>query len=1115
MRPSDSVITFSALEGEDFNPTSGLQTQNGDFIFLAEMDNKAARVSCDGRDIRWIISSGFKYPTAIVESADKKIYISDRWNHRIFVCDLDGKELTSMEGIPEPSGMCFDNVGRLLVQNSGLRNIKAFSTDGTLLWEFGGYPSEAERTNNNLFMLYPRESYRPQLVLPRSMLFMKDMLIIAERKSLIFCDATGLPIAEAINIPPLSEMFPAIEPWVFFAMHENGDIVKVSCKTHELLMHPINREFMNIASQHSWVMKGCSENFLVDALRMTPIHPDDISDSHKSFPVYYTKSSIYFDKFLPVAPPESRNTVNLTEVYNELMREIKEGFYEWKQYIKQSNTDAYQSILASEQELINGEKIRICGLRFRKHQNNETQRRKEFLEQVSMVRRKVLSLHQGLLGGLFANSPEEVSQSEEFLLELEKLCSRILRERENAYYNQVQFLGFSENIGKRKGWIVWARIVGCCHTAVVFMQALIIEHLTYMNRVLAYQSESVVKNLRQGNMDVFSILSMFPFGCFEFKKEYLLLKQNVTAQNEKKVTSENITYIKDMFARLESNPEVYPLFKPDEKAKLAKIFYPLFLSLFPMHLIKYTDIEDILSEKDMRQHIKMLDERMETEINKRDKLVQNFFESGIIMKKTSPKDYKNRFYMAGKKEEMETLLSQSLGMIENIFLLWGMAHFLIMTFYNQSDAGIPESYLQNLNEEGITFNYIRVKMLEDLPAIESGKFDSDENAEHHKVMWEREKMMLSIRESEKCYAPYYVLVTRLLSQAKDIGFRKKTYELKKLIANDCDANEAKATIENTQRLYPGHVGELTERLNKAENLKSSYIALKSKYNLCFYKNIGSNGGGAGQLDNPAGVAIVDENTLWVVEDGNRRIQVFSLKESNFGETLGFVAGHTTFKKPCAITAAPDGNVFVSDSETHSIHVFSKDGDILHIFGGFGSNNGKFNNPSGLAVCNKGNLWVSDMYNHRIQVFTNDGTFIKSFGTHGDRKGAFNAPGSAAFNHEGQLMVGEMGNNRIQIFSCVKNIYAVACLGSEGSGEGEFRTVGELYSAHDEKLYAADFYNARVQVFDNKGNFLYYFGGLGVKETDMLTPWCIAGNKKFLFVSDCSAHRVMCYRFQTF
>jgi len=1116
MCSSESVTILSALEGKDFCPTSGLQICGGDFIFLAEMDNKMARVSSDGRDIRWIVSNGFRYPTAIVESVDKKLYISDRWNHRVSVYAPDGKELTSLEGVAEPSSLCFDNSGNLLVQSLGLRKIKTFSTDGRLLREFGGYASEEERTNYNLFMLYPRESYRPQFVMPKDMLFVGNMLLIAERELLLFCDVTGLPIAEVVNVPSLAGVFPAVEPGVFFVLHENGDIVKVSCKTHELLMQPISKEFLNTAtkSKYSWVLRGLEENFLVDALHVTPIRPGDISDSCTSFPVYYTKSSVYFDKFLPIAPPESRNTVNFTKVYSELIYDIKEAFNEWKDYIKQSNTDAYKSIEASEQELVSGEKIRILGLRFRKHRENESIRRKTFLNQMSMVRKRMLSLHQGLLGGLFTASPEDViPESGHFLRELEKLCAQIVTEREKAYYNQIQFLGFSENFERRKGWIVWARIVGCCHTTVVFMQSLIIEHLTYTNRVLTY-SEPTENELQQGDMDVFSLLSMFPFGCFEFKKEYLLLKRGVTAQSEKKVTKENITYIQSMFVRLQSNPEVYPLFKPDEKAKIAKMFYPLFLSLFPMHLVKYTDIESVLpdGEIEMQQYIRMLEERMETEIHKREKLVQNFFESGIIMKNTSPKDYKNRFYLAGKKEEMETLLRQSLGMIENIFLLWGMAHFFIMAFYKHSEAGIPEAFLKNLHEEGITFNYTRVKMLEDLPAIASGKFDRDSNMEYHEVRWEREKKMLLIRESEKYYAPYYVLVTALLSQAKVIGFRKKSDELEHLISNDCDASEAEAAIESVQRLYPGHLGELTESLNKAETLKNTYITLKSKYNLCFYKNIGSNGGGAGQLDNPVGVAVIDDSTLWVVEDGNKRIQVFSLKKSNFGNTLGFIGGHATLKKPCAIAYAKDGNVFVSDSETHSIHVFSKDGDSLYTFGRFGSNDGEFNNPSGIAVCNKGSLWITDMHNHRVQVFNHDGSFIKSFGTHGVKKGALNAPGSAAFNSEGQLLVGEIGNNRIQFFSCVKSVYAVACLGSEGSGEGEFNTVGELYAAHDEKLYAADFYNARVQVFDKQGNFLYYFGGLGMNDTDMLTPWGVTGSKKFLFVSDCSAHRVMCYRF---
>ncbi len=75
-----------------------------------------------------------------------------------------------------------------------------------------------------------------------------------------------------------------------------------------------------------------------------------------------------------------------------------------------------------------------------------------------------------------------------------------------------------------------------------------------------------------------------------------------------------------------------------------------------------------------------------------------------------------------------------------------------------------------------------------------------------------------------------------------------------------------------------------------------------------------------------------------------------------------------FSDPSGIAVDNHGNVYVVDDGNHRIQKFSSSGTFLTMWGSSGSDDSQFNDPEGVAVDNRGNVYVADTGNHRIQKF---------------------------------------------------------------------------------------------------------------------------------------------------
>ncbi|MFN2138372.1 MAG: flippase activity-associated protein Agl23, partial [Candidatus Promineifilaceae bacterium] len=82
---------------------------------------------------------------------------------------------------------------------------------------------------------------------------------------------------------------------------------------------------------------------------------------------------------------------------------------------------------------------------------------------------------------------------------------------------------------------------------------------------------------------------------------------------------------------------------------------------------------------------------------------------------------------------------------------------------------------------------------------------------------------------------------------------------------------------------------------------------------------------------------------------------------NEGGVGGTAAGQLATPRNMAV--GPDGSIYVLDSGNHRLQVFDASGQFVKEWGSFGSEPGQFNEPWGIAVDDE-NVYVADTWNHR-------------------------------------------------------------------------------------------------------------------------------------------------------
>lgn len=282
---------------------------------------------------------------------------------------------------------------------------------------------------------------------------------------------------------------------------------------------------------------------------------------------------------------------------------------------------------------------------------------------------------------------------------------------------------------------------------------------------------------------------------------------------------------------------------------------------------------------------------------------------------------------------------------------------------------------------------------------------------------------------------------------------------------------------------------------------------------------GGQGSDSGQFLRPRDVASAPDDTLYVADTENHRVQHLAQDGrvlgtwGTFADVAASAAPGGTFNQPWGIAVAPDGSVYVADTWNYRIQKFTANGEFIKMWGYFGQAEAPeaMWGPRDVAVDLNGNVYVTDTGNKRVVVFNAEGEYLNQFGEAGMGPGQLDEPVGLAVDRNGLVYVADTWNQRVQIFQALD--------------DGAYRSVrswnvtawygqsldNKPYLAVDDRgnVYVSDPEGCRVLKFSPEGQPLLAWGECGTDSTQFTLPVGLAfAPDGSLWVADAGNSRIM-------
>ena len=142
----------------------------------------------------------------------------------------------------------------------------------------------------------------------------------------------------------------------------------------------------------------------------------------------------------------------------------------------------------------------------------------------------------------------------------------------------------------------------------------------------------------------------------------------------------------------------------------------------------------------------------------------------------------------------------------------------------------------------------------------------------------------------------------------------------------------------------------------------------------YLSKFGLSGMGMGELDEPVGIVLLDDEHLAVADTWNQRVQVFNVSEKGLqnGVTLVFEVNawytQSLNNKPYITGSAASGSIFMTDPEGSLIHQYDMTGKLVRTWNADGGDIDHFSIPNGITMGPDGSIWVADSQNNRVNKF---------------------------------------------------------------------------------------------------------------------------------------------------
>lgn len=210
------------------------------------------------------------------------------------------------------------------------------------------------------------------------------------------------------------------------------------------------------------------------------------------------------------------------------------------------------------------------------------------------------------------------------------------------------------------------------------------------------------------------------------------------------------------------------------------------------------------------------------------------------------------------------------------------------------------------------------------------------------------------------------------------------------------------------------------------------------------------------------------SSLYVTDAGNSRIQERALNSSNVTSTVSLGSLYAAFYLYVDIHQ----NIYFSEYRNHTVMLFHANLLSTKVVAGTGvqgSSDDQFNTPYGIFVDQIGILYVADCWNHRIMKWyqgASSGIRVAGDGTSGSSSTQLTTPTDIIVDSNQHMYISESGNARIIRWppNSTFGVCIAACTGTTGSGSMQLSSPHSLAFDSHGSLYVSDWFGNRVQKF---------------------------------------------------